>query len=105
MGNGQGWNGLAGVGSRNFNYWGSNFLGTGNGNRGYGNGYGGYGYGNGYGNQMYGNGSGIYVLVYVPGLGWVLMPLSMVMGMGGFGGGFGGLGGMGMGMGAMGGML
>ena len=28
-----------------------------------------------------GNGNGIYVLVYIPGVGWVLMPLSMVMGM------------------------
>ena len=39
------------------------------------------------------------VLVFIPGYGFVLMPLSAVMGnLGGFGGmgGFGGLGGMGM---------
>ena len=35
----------------------------------------------------YGYGNGIYVLVYIPGVGWVLMPLSVVMSnMGGFGG-------------------
>ena len=51
---------------------------------------------------MYGIGNGIYVLVFIPGMGWMLMPLSMVMGMGGFGGGFGGFGGMGGGFGGMG---
>ena len=44
---------------------------------------------------MYGNGNGIYVMVYIPGIGWVLVPLSAVLSMGGFGGGMGGFGGMG----------
>jgi hypothetical protein len=52
-----------GSNSYGFNY------GTGYG--GYGNGYGGYGYGN----RGYGNGMAGYVRVYVPGLGWVLVPI------------------------------
>jgi len=57
--------------NRNVNQsYGSNGYGYG----GYGNGYGGYGggyggYGGGYGNGMRG-----YVRVYIPGLGWVLVP-------------------------------
>ena len=97
-------NGLSN-GSRNFNFWGSNFLNSGFGNRGFGNtgygygnsgyGYGGYGNGGyGYGNGMYGGNNGIYVMAYIPGFGWVLVPLRAVMGMGGMG--FGGMGGMGM---------
>jgi hypothetical protein len=88
-------NGLTGVGSRNFSYWGANGLGNG------------YGLGSGgYGNGMYGNGNGTYVLVYVPNVGWVMMPLRVVMSMmGGMGGGFGGMGGMGGFGGGAGGMF
>jgi len=58
----------------------------GNGYGGYGNGYGGYGYGGygyggyGYGNRGYGNGLGGYVRVYIPGLGWVLVPIQALRG-------------------------
>jgi hypothetical protein len=45
---------------------------------GYGNGYGGYGYG--YGNRGYGNGLAGYVRVYIPGLGWVLVPIQALRG-------------------------
>jgi len=104
------------MGSRGYNFWGSNFLGSGYGNRGLGYGYGnsGYGYGNGgygYGNRGYGYGNGgygygnggPYVMVYLPGVGWVLVPLRAIRGMGmgmgagmGMGGGMGAGGGMGM---------
>ncbi len=70
--------------------------GQGYGNSGYGYGLygnGGYGYG-GYGYGI-GDGNGIYVLVYIPGMGFTLMPLRAVMGNMGMGGmGMGG--GMGM---------
>jgi hypothetical protein len=45
---------------------------------GYGNGYGGYG--NGYGHRGYGNGSARYVMVYIPGWGWVLVPIQALRG-------------------------
>ncbi len=98
-------NGQGGFGSRRFNFWGANSLNNGFGNGlgfgGYGNN--GFGYGNGgYGYGGYNNGNGTYVLVFVPNVGWVLMPLRVVMQMMGMGGGFGGMGGLG-GFGAMGG--
>ena len=114
LGNGQG-----GFGSRHFNFWGANSLnnGFGNGlglgfggygNRGFGFGNNGFGFGNGgfgFGNGFYNNGNGIYVLVFIPNVGWVLMPLRVVMQMMGMGGGFGGMGGLGgfggMGVGGM----
>jgi hypothetical protein len=97
-------NGLGGFGSRNFNYWGANSLGLG-----YGNGFGFGAYGNrgfGYGNGLYGYNNGIYVLVYIPNVGWVLVPYSFFLSMGGLGGfggigGFGGLGGFGGGLGGL----
>ena len=74
-------------GSHGYNYWGSSFLGSGYGNRGFGYGNNGYGYGNsGYGG--YGNGNGPLVMVYLPGVGWVLVPLRAIRGMG-VGGGLG----------------
>src|SRR5262249_42459830 len=93
-------NGLGGFGSRNFNYWGANSLGLG-----YGNGFGFGGYGNrgyGYGNGLYGYNNGIYVLVYIPNVGWVLVPYGVFLSMGGFGA-LGGLGGFGAGIGGFGG--
>jgi hypothetical protein len=69
--------------NRNVNrsYGGNGYGGYGNGYGangywGYGNGYGGYG--NGYGG--YGNGLGGYVRVYIPGLGWVLVPRQALRG-------------------------
>ena len=58
--------------SYGFNNYSNGYGGFGNGYGGYGYGYGGYGYG--YGNRGYGNGLGGYVRVYIPGLGWVLVP-------------------------------
>jgi hypothetical protein len=100
-------NGLGGFGSRNFNYRGANSLALG-----YGNGFGFGGYGNrgyGYGNGLYGYNNGIYVLIYIPNVGWVLVPYSAFLSMGGFGalggcggiGGFGGLGSFGAGLGGL----
>jgi len=63
--------------SYGFNY-GNGYGGYGNSYGGYGNGYGGYGYG--YGNRGYGNGLAGYVRVYIPGLGWVLVPIQALRG-------------------------
>jgi hypothetical protein len=76
---------------------GSNFFGSGNGNSVYGNGNSGYGFGNsgyGYGNGGngygyggggygggYGNGNSGYVSVYLPGFGWVLVPIRAIRGL------------------------
>jgi hypothetical protein len=66
--------GLGSAGIRNFN---SNFFGLGgNGNSGYGYGNGGYGYGNrGYGYGGYGYPNSRYVMAFVPGVGWVRVPI------------------------------
>jgi hypothetical protein len=77
--------GNTGVSGRRSSILGSTYgnggLGYGNGGYGYGsggNGYGngGYGYGgSGYGNGYGGYGNGRYVMAYVPGIGWVLVPI------------------------------
>jgi hypothetical protein len=56
--------------------------GYGYGNRGYGYGYGNRGYGYGYGNRGYGYGNinPQYTLVYMPGFGWVLVPIQYFRG-------------------------
>lgn len=64
-------------------FFGSNLYGSGAGNSGYGSG--GYGFGNGgYGNgggYGYGNGGNArYVMVYIPGFGWVLAPIQALRG-------------------------
>jgi len=93
---------MAGTGSVSpgIRTFGSNFFASGNGNSGYGNsgyGYGNSGYGNsnsgyGYGNggNGYGNGGGgygtygnrnpNYVMVYLPGIGWALVPIQAIRG-------------------------
>ncbi len=74
LNNGAGWRGFGSRGIRNF---GSNFFGAGGfGNLGFGNGYGGYGYGNrGYGlGGGYGYRKSQYVMAYIPGIGWVMVP-------------------------------
>jgi hypothetical protein len=103
LGSGPGSNTTPGNGTR-FSGWGngtsgsgyrSRFSGWGNGNSGYGYGNGGYGYGNGgygYGNNGYGYGSGgygsgygnsglgyggrnsQYTWVFIPSIGWVMIP-------------------------------
>ncbi len=68
--------------------FGSNFFGSANGNSGFGYGNSGYGYGNagyGYGNGgsgfgRYGNGNSGYVMVYLPGVGWVMVPIRAIRG-------------------------
>jgi hypothetical protein len=60
-------NGFGGRGYRGINSWGSNSFGLG---------YGGGGYG--YGNRGYGYGNGRYVMAYVPGIGWVMVPLRAI---------------------------
>ena len=85
--------GGGGLGSPGIRALGSNFFGSGYGNSGYGysnSGYGngGYGYGNsgyGYGNNGLGNGgygyrNSNYIMVYAPGIGWVLVPLRAIRG-------------------------
>jgi hypothetical protein len=58
---------------------GSNFFGSGNGNFGYGYGNSGYGYGNGgSGFGSYGYGNSRYVMVYLPGVGWVMVPIRAI---------------------------
>jgi hypothetical protein len=73
-----GFNSGNGYGGSGYGYGGSGF-----GYGGYGNGYGGSGfgyggYGGGYGG--YGNGLAGYVRVYIPGLGWVLVPRQALRG-------------------------
>ncbi len=65
--------GLSGI--RNF---GSNVFGSGGyGNSGYG--YGNRGYGNrGYGYGGYGNRNSRYVMAYIPGVGWVMIPIRAI---------------------------
>jgi hypothetical protein len=57
--------------------------GNGYGNSGYGNGYGGggYGYGGGGGYGGYGYGNSGYVSVYLPGFGWVWVPIRAIRGL------------------------
>ena len=60
---------------------GSNFFGTGYGNFGFGYGNSGYGYGNGgSGFGAFGNGNSPYVMVYLPGVGWVMVPIRAIRG-------------------------
>ncbi len=81
-----GWgNGINGSGYSNGGY-GLGFSGWGNGNSGYGYGNSGYGYGNGgygsgYGNRGGGNGGGNsqYVWVFLPQLGWVMVPVRLLL--------------------------
>jgi hypothetical protein len=61
---------------------GSNFFGTGYGNFGYGYGNSGAGYGyGGSGFGAFGNGNSPYVMVYLPGVGWVMVPIRAIRGL------------------------
>jgi hypothetical protein len=70
-----------GTGAFGFSGWGSGFgwSGYGYGRNGYG--YGGWdnGYGSGYGWSGYGLGNGPYVWIFMPGLGWVYVPIGLLM--------------------------
>ena len=69
--------GGGGLGSPGIRTFGSNFFGAGiygNSANGYGNG--GYGYGNGGGGYGYRNSR--YVMAYIPGVGWVLVPIRAI---------------------------
>ena len=73
-----------GNGGYGFSGWGSGYGQSGYGNGGNGYGYGGWGNGSGYGNGGYGNGgygmgNGQYVWVLIPGLGWVYVPIRLLM--------------------------
>jgi hypothetical protein len=60
---------------------GSNFFGSGNANSSYGYGNSGYGYGNGGGGYgMNGNRYPGFVMVYLPGIGWALVPIQALRG-------------------------
>jgi hypothetical protein len=61
-----------GSGAPGVNFFGPNFYGLGN--RGYG-GLGGYGYGYGSGRRGFGYGIPRFILVYIPGFGWMLVPI------------------------------
>jgi hypothetical protein len=76
----KGGRGGRGFGSRGIRNFGSNLFGVGGyGNLAYGNGYGGYGYGNrGYGSGGYGYRNSMYVRAYIPGIGWVMVPLRAI---------------------------
>ena len=68
----------SGVGNSRYGYGNSGY---GFGNSGYGYGGNGYGYGGGgYGGSGYGNGNSVYVSVYLPGVGWVLVPIWAIRG-------------------------
>jgi hypothetical protein len=76
-------NGGSGFGPR-FSRWGSGNIGSGLGNGGYGYGSGFSGWGSGYGGSGYGSGgygnrnSG-YVWVFIPSLGWVYVPIRLMI--------------------------
>jgi hypothetical protein len=73
--------GRAGYGTAAFGVsgWGSGYgrSGYGNGRSGYG--FGGWGDGSGYGRRGYGMENGPYVSVFIPGLGWVYVPIGLLM--------------------------
>ena len=77
-----------GYGTQAIRPLGSNFFGSGLGNSSYGYGNSGYGYGGngygfgggGYGGGGFGNGNSVYVSVYLPGVGWVLVPIWAIRG-------------------------
>jgi len=75
---GSGGSGSTAIRTFGTSFFGSNLYGSGYGGSGYGYGGGGYGNGGGYG---YGNGGNSgYVMVYVPGFGWVLAPIRALRG-------------------------
>jgi hypothetical protein len=72
----------AGNGSYGFSGWGPGYRRGGYGS-GYGSGYGnggyGSGYGSGYGNGGYGRSNGQYVWIFIPSLGWVMVPIRLLL--------------------------